>query len=92
MGDERRMHDRFALSQNVDLMLPDSGVVRVKMVNVSESGMLCRSGENIADGTKISFKLKIPTKGSTMSVDCEGIVLRCTASGSEFNVVVKFSD
>lgn len=92
MDFEKRQHERFDVSQDVEISLPDGSAVMTRSLNISESGLFCRSGKEIQEGTVVKFSLLIPGKKNSINVDCEGNVLRCTANGPHHDIVILFTD
>ena len=91
-GKERRKRERFAMSQVIELSTSEGQIVRAEGINLSEGGLLCRAKVEIPKGTLVKFQLLIPAGKSSMSIACEGFVLRCIESDGQYNIVVDFTD
>lgn len=92
MTEERRRHPRFPMKQPMDLFLVDGTSIKVRGLNIAEGGMLCRGSRNLPVGTDVMFKLMIPGKESSMTVDCQGSVLWTVKNGAEYDIAVRFAD
>ena len=93
MNEERRKRERFEMKQVLELKTGDSRVIPAAGVNISEGGVLCRTGEEIAAGTFVSFMFTIRRAKSDITVECDGVVLRCVpAAGGKFDVAIDLTD
>jgi hypothetical protein len=89
---DKRRHERMVINQVLELATSDGAVIKAQGVNISESGLLCRTDLEIPSGTFIMFKLLIPSDKSEMLIPCEGIVLKCNEKDGKFDVVIDFTD
>ena len=89
---EKRRRERFAMSQVIELSTSEGQQVKAQGVNISEGGLLCQTDTEIPLGTLVSFQLSIPSGKSTMSVACEGLVLRNNSNNGKYDVVIDFFD
>jgi len=92
MENEKRRHSRLPLNQVLELSTSDGLIVKAEGVDISESGLLCRTDVEIPRGTYVIFQLSIPGGKSSMSVSCESTVLKCEEKNGKFNVVIDFTD
>mgnify|MGYP001194554432 CR=1 FL=1 len=93
MNEERRKRERFEMKQVLELKTGDGRVIPAAGMNISEGGILCRTGEEIPAGTCVSFMFTIRRVKSDITVECEGVVLRCVpVAGGEFDVAIDLSD
>ena len=73
-------------------IIDDSDTMPLNQVeNISGSGVLCHSVEAIPLMKKMSLVLELP-EPHERRVKCEGVVVRCEGSGSDFKVAVEFTD
>jgi hypothetical protein len=91
-GKERRRRERFAMSQVIELSTSEGQFVKAEGINVSEGGLLCRADTAVPQGTLVKFTMSVPMGKSSMCVDCEGFILRCTEKEGRFDIVVDFTD
>ncbi|PKL15888.1 MAG: hypothetical protein CVV49_19135 [Spirochaetae bacterium HGW-Spirochaetae-5] len=89
---DKRRHERMDIKQVLELSTSEGAVINAQGVNISESGLLCRTDMEIPAGTFIMFKLLIPSGKSEMLIPCEGIVLKCSEKNGKFDVVIDFTD
>ncbi len=89
---DKRRHERMDINQKLELSTSEGAVLQVQGINVSESGLLCRSDEDVPIGTFVLFKLLIPSGKSAMLIPCEGIILRSVEKDGKFDIVVDFTD
>ena len=89
---ERRKRERFPMNQDIELSTSEGQLVKAAWVNVSEGGLLCRADTAVPQGTLVKFTMSVPMGKSSMCVDCEGLVLRCTEKEGRFDIVVDFTD
>lgn len=80
------------MNQSIELSTSEGDKIRAEGVNISESGMLCRTAADIPKGTFVLFEITIPGSSSPMKVKCEGIIMKCEKEGSAYNVVIDFTD
>jgi hypothetical protein len=96
MENDKRKRERFAINHIIELSTSDGLVVNSQGVNVSESGLLCRTDVNIPPGTFVLFQLPVIGGKPGTTVPCEGIVLRSgkdnSVSDEKYNVVINFCD
>lgn len=92
MEKNKRRHERVEINQKLELSTSEGIVVSSQGVNVSESGLLCRADMGIPAGTYVMFHMSIPSGKTTMSIQCEGTVLRCTENNGKFDIVIDFTD
>jgi len=92
MEEEKRRHERFAISQTLELTDRNKNKYTVRGINLSESGILCRHEKAIEPGSIVSFSLAIPAGHSTITVSCEGLILRCTENNGQFDVIIELNN
>jgi hypothetical protein len=92
MSEEKRRHDRFAIRQEFDLIDSDGVAHPARGINISEGGLRCSTARAIPPGARVSFTVAMPFADSSMTVSCEGKVLRCTEEQGRFIVIVDLTD
>ncbi len=92
MGEERRKRERFPLAQSVELKTSDGTVISTNGVDISEGGILCRSGVEIKPGTSVTFQLTIPIGKREVTVGCSGNIVRCVAADGKFDIGIELTD
>ncbi len=92
MKEDKRRHERFAISQELELVDENNTTYSTHAVNISESGLRCTSDREIAPGARVSFTLSIPVHTSSMMITCEGTVLKCTDENGKFIVIIDLTD
>ncbi len=92
MKNEKRRHERFPISQDIMISLGQGPEIKTSGINISESGLLCFAEKEINTGMLVSFKLTIPSDKSSLTVPCEGIVLKCDKVDGGFNIIIDFTD
>jgi PilZ domain len=85
--DDRRQHERFAVSVPVELPSAQ-GVTQ----NVSLSGVYFEAPVAIPEGTRIRFSLVLGSEGISLRLNCEGTVVRVTKSGRTVGIAAKVDD
>ena len=92
MNNDKRRRERSAIDQEIELSTSEGQLVKARGINMSEGGLLCRSDEAIPQGTFVRFNLSLPSGEKSISVECEGCVLRCVAIDGKYDVVIDFTD
>lgn len=92
LENDKRRHERMDTNQALELSTSDGVVVAAKGVNISESGLLCRTDKSISPGAFVMFKLSISSGESSMAIPCEGLVLKCEEKNGKYDVVIDFTD
>ena len=92
MGEEKRKRERFPLTQDVALTTSDGTVINSSGVNISEGGILCRTEKEIKTGTPVTFNITIPIGKRDVTVNCEGVILRCIKNNDRFDVAIVLTE
>ena len=92
MIDEKRKHERFPLTQAIELTTDDGSVLSANGINISESGILFQTDAEIARDVKVVFQLQVPMGKSVITVGCEGVVVRCLSLSGKYHVAIKLTD
>ena len=88
---ERRQHIRFSISQAIEVTFSRETYVYMEGVNLSESGMLCRSSESVETGGRLYLMFSVPVKDEEVIIRCEGIVMRCLPDDGMFRIGILFT-
>ena len=80
------------MNQVIGLSTGKGPDIMAEGVDISESGMLCRTDVEIKTGSRVTFKMTIPGSKTPIVVDCEGNVIKCEKKDGKFNVVVDFTE
>lgn len=92
MSNERRTRERFPMTRSVELKTGDDTVITAQGINISEGGVLCRAMTSVAPGVNVAFQLVIPAGKTDITVECEGMVLRCVENSGQFDIAIEISE
>lgn len=90
---ERRKHQRFALQQLIELGYGRERFIHAEGVNISESGIRCRTPEEIDVSTTVTIYFTLDAdEENPETLSAEAVVMRCDPSeDGEFDVGMEFS-
>ncbi len=89
---ERRKYLRFNIHQMIELSIGKENYVSAEAVNLSESGILCRTEQGVEPYSRMFLLIGVPTKEGEKKIRCEGVVIRCDAiKGGYYDVGVEFT-
>ena len=91
MRTERRKKPRFLIRQMIELSMGRENFIPAEGVNISEEGMLCRTGESLDLYSRVSLQMSLLGK-KEFSFACEGVVVRCKKNRSAYDTAVEFAD
>jgi PilZ domain len=85
---ERRKSPRFAVRQVLELGFGAAKVVWADVLDMSATGLLCRTSAPIERGTRVILSMVLPN-GSRM--ECEGIGIRTNGGDENRTVAIRFT-
>jgi hypothetical protein len=88
INNDKRRRERVAINQIIELSTSEGQLIKAQGINISEGGILCRSDIEIPQGTFVKFHVLFPSEGKSMSVECEGFVLRCVNINGKYDVAI----
>lgn len=91
MPRERRRASRFAIQQLIELGYGKEKFVQTTGVNISSSGVLCRTKPQIDLYTRVFLSLRLPGEEGEEIINCEGIVVRSTEEGDAHLTAISFT-
>ena len=89
---ERRKYVRFEINQVVEMRMGRESFVNAQGVDLSEAGILCKTDIPVDYSSKIFIMFQIPQKDGERTISCDGVVVRCDKSNSDYLVGIKFVD
>lgn len=92
IDNDNRKRERFPINQEIELSTSEGQELKTQGINMSEGGLLCKSNEEIPQGTFVKFKLSVPSGENTICMDCEGFILRCVEVDGKYDIVISFND
>lgn len=90
MAEERRRACRFTIDQMVELELGKESVVHASGINLSSTGLLCKSDYFMEPGTEVSVVLTVPSASGSHTVSCDGIVIRTERGRGRHLTAIQF--
>ncbi len=91
MAKERRRGGRFAIEQMVELSYGRESFVHASGINLSRTGLLCKTATFLEPYTQVSIVLNLPVAGETYRIECGGIVIRSAEENDHFNTGISLS-
>ena len=91
MTKERRREARFAIEQMVELSYGHESFVHASGINLSRTGLLCRTDISLEPYTELSIVLNFPVDGDTYRIECSGIVIRSIGENGHFKTGISLS-
>lgn len=91
MAKERRRAERFSIQHLIELDYGKEQFIRATGVNISSSGLLCKTDPAIELYTRVFLSLKLPGKKGEEIINCEGIVVRNDEEDGEFTTAIAFT-
>ncbi|MBN2049494.1 MAG: PilZ domain-containing protein [Spirochaetales bacterium] len=88
---ERRKYIRFNICQAIEVSFSRETYLSMEGVNISETGMLCRSQSNVETGSRLFLMFNFPEGKDAEVVRCEGIVVRCQEDQGGYRIGIQFS-
>lgn len=90
---ERRRHQRFALQQLVELGFGRERFIHAEGINISESGIRCRTNEELDVSTTVTVYFTLEAdEENPETLRAEAVVMRCEPLDEEvFDVGMEFS-
>ncbi len=80
------------MTQVFEMKAGNGEVISAQGINISETGLLCRTEVEMIPGEKVLFSITIPGSRSDITVDCEGVIFKCNGSDSGYDVVIDLTD
>ncbi|MBI4978091.1 MAG: PilZ domain-containing protein [Spirochaetes bacterium] len=90
MTSEKRRSPRFIIHQIVKLEYGRQEIIYAQGKNISITGILCYSTSCIELQSRAYIMFSIPDHNEL--VQCEGVVVRCTAHGEGYVIGIEFSE
>ena len=91
MTKERRRAGRFAIEQMVELSYGRETFVHASGINLSRTGLLCKTDTFLEPYTEVSIVLNFPVDGDTRRIECSGIVIRSVEENGDFKTGISLS-
>lgn len=91
MANERRRSPRFSVRHLIEMDFGKETFVRATGVNISSSGLLCKTEPPIDLYTRVFLSLTVPGKEGDEVINCEGIVVRCDETDGEHLTAIVFT-
>ena len=88
--DERRVHKRFDINQAITLTFPKENYINAVGINISKTGLLCKTDIFLDSYTRIFLMLSIPIGNDNKSFSCEAIVIWCQKENEEYDAGLQF--
>ncbi len=90
MREERRIARRFTIDSMIELEFGRESVVHASGINLSSSGILCRSDHYLEPETEVSLVLTVPSASGPHTVSCDGIVVRSDRGKGRHLTAIEF--
>lgn len=91
MREERRKARRFTIDEMVELEFGRELVVHASGINLSATGLLCRSDCYLEPATEVSLVLTVPSGSGSHTVSCDGVVVRSEKGKSRHLIAIRFT-
>ena len=92
MASDKRRASRFRIDQMIEMSFGREESLRCRGIDLSESGILCRTDSAMEPGTRVFLLLSLSEGGDEEPISCEAAVARCTPADSGFDVGLSFVD
>ena len=89
---ERRKHQRFHISQFIDIALDRETFEAADGVNISESGLLLRTGKRFDPYDRVFVMVTLEMPEGPSVIRFNGIVIRSTGSGGHYDTGISITD
>ncbi len=90
MREERRKARRFTIDHMVELDFGRESVVHASGINVSSSGLLCKSDNYMDPDTEVSLVLTVPSESGDHTISCDGVVVRSDRGKGRHLTAIEF--
>jgi len=87
---ERREHRRCSLTQLLDVTLMREHDIEASAIELSEGGLLCKSGAPVDLLSAVYLMLRIPTAGADYMLKTEGVVMHQRREGEDWVFGISF--
>ena len=91
MSVERRQARRFTIDRMVELEFGRESAIHATGINLSSSGLLCKSDYLLDPDTEVSLVITIPMEKGSHTVSCEGIVVRSERGKGRHLTAIRFT-
>ncbi len=91
MAKERRRSPRLSLRHLIELDYGKEQFIQATGVNISSSGLLCKTNPEIALYSRVFLSFALPAETGDEIINCEGIVVRSDKDGDEFTTAISFT-
>jgi hypothetical protein len=91
MEGDRHRAPRFEIDQMIELSYGREQFVRSRGVNLSATGLLCRTDEPLAAGVTLELMLSLK-EVPAVTIRCEGVVVRSVKSGGGYETGIAFTE
>lgn len=91
MEEERRTARRFSIDSMVELEFGRESVVHASGINVSSSGLLCKSDYYMEPDTEVALVLTVPCESGSHTVSCDGVVVRSDKGKGRHLTAIQFT-
>ena len=90
MKEERRKAPRFTIDEMIELDFGRESVVHASGLNLSASGLLCKSDYYMEPDTEVSLVLTIPSDSGEHTISCDGVVVRADRGKGRHLTAIEF--
>ena len=91
MKSEKRNHPRFEIKQLVEVDLGHEKFISAEGINLSRSGVLCRTEEECPLYSKVFMMMTIPHKVKERIISLEGVVIRSVHKKEEWETGISIT-
>jgi PilZ domain len=91
MADERRNEDRVPMERLVELSLERTRSMQAACLNISRTGLLCRTNRPITLQAQVSLKINVPLGFDSYNIGCSGKVVRTEEDHGRYLNGIRFT-
>lgn len=90
--EEKRKDGRFRIYQMIQMSVGKEKFVACEGLNISKSGMLCKTNVAVNPSTRFYLMFEVPVKSKKYEIKCEGLAAHVHEIDDGFEVGVTFTD
>ncbi|WP_455381863.1 PilZ domain-containing protein [Salinispira pacifica] len=92
MQEERRKSSRFSIKGTIEFLSRGGSQVKGSGVNLSRSGVLCNTDEEIDPDTRVSVQMDLQSPaGGAEKIECDGVVIRSDEGKGAYDTGISFT-
>jgi hypothetical protein len=76
----------------VEITFGKENFVHAEGINLSESGLLCETSEEVDPYSRLFIMLSLPGTKGEAEITCEGVIVRLQKKKKKFQIAVQFTE